>query len=388
VGYVRNRKGRGRGYEARWYDPSSLDANGKPKQRSRTFATQAEARQFIRAVEGDKVRGSYIPPDLAKTPFAEVARRWFGAKEREWTPKTRAGYESILRKLIDEFGARPIGGVEAGAVEEFLGAQDLAAGTRRNILRVLSPIMQHAVKLRMIPRNPVLEVDKPKLSRDRRPREAAFLTPFEVRGLAQEIGEPYDLVIYFAAYTGARAGEIGALRVRHLDLPNRRVRIEESVSDVNGHLHSGKPKNGRWRDVGLTTYLVNRLDEHVAGRRPSDFVFTDSRGGQLRHGNFYARSFRPAVARLVAQGVWSPDKGDFRFHELRHTCASVLIHLGVHPKAVSEWLGHSSISITMDRYGHLYRDHQEAILTKLDGVFEDAARAELDLAAVGSLAQA
>jgi integrase len=100
---------------------------------------------------------------------------------------------------------------------------------------------------------------------------------------------------------------------------------------------------------------------NLAGRPrdPDGFVFTAPRGGPLRHNNFYQRIFCPALARagLPAQ---------VRFHDLRHTCAALLIAQGAHPKAIQAHLGHSSIQVTMDRYGHLFPDALEQLADRLD----------------------
>jgi len=89
----------------------------------------------------------------------------------------------------------------------------------------------------------------------------------------------------------------------------------------------------------------------------------------MRHGNFYGRHFRPAVRRLVESGRWPSRLADLRFHDLRHTAASLLIANGEHPKAVADRLGHSDIGITMNRYGHLYEGHAKEIADRLDETF-------------------
>jgi integrase len=88
-------------------------------------------------------------------------------------------------------------------------------------------------------------------------------------------------------------------------------------------------------------------------------VFTAPKGGPLRHNNFYQRIFCPALARagLPVQ---------VRFHDLRHTCAALLIAQGAHPKAIQAHLGHSSIQVTMGRYGHLFPDALEQLADRLD----------------------
>jgi integrase len=100
------------------------------------------------------------------------------------------------------------------------------------------------------------------------------------------------------------------------------------------------------------------------------FVFIAAKGGPLRHNNFYQRVFCPALARagLPAQ---------VRFHDLRHTCAALLIAQGAHPKAIQAHLGHSSIQVTMDRYGHLFLDALEHLADRLD-VAHTQARTHLE----------
>jgi integrase len=92
---------------------------------------------------------------------------------------------------------------------------------------------------------------------------------------------------------------------------------------------------------------------------PEAFVFSAQRGGRLRHNNFYQRLFCPALRRA---GL--PEQ--VRFHDLRHTCAALLIAQGAHPKAIQAHLGHSSIQVTMDRYGHLFPDALEHLADRLD----------------------
>jgi integrase len=115
-------------------------------------------------------------------------------------------------------------------------------------------------------------------------------------------------------------------------------------------------------------------------------VFPGANGGVLRYGNFYRRVFKPAVggkpavlrtrgraARSAVPGALPEELSHFRFHDLRHTAASLAIAAGAHPKVISERLGHSSIAITMDRYGHLYKDQDEDLARRLDETYRKAA---------------
>jgi integrase len=131
--------------------------------------------------------------------------------------------------------------------------------------------MQHAVKARMIPVNPVLAADRPKVMRPNAD-DLAFLTAEQVQELAVEVGPAHRVIVLTAAYTGLRAGELAALRVRHLDPLHGELRVEEAVSDVNGHLHLGPPKNGRTRRIALPAFLLALLAAQVEGRQADRFI--------------------------------------------------------------------------------------------------------------------
>lgn len=169
----------------------------------------------------------------------------------------------------------------------------------------------------------------------------------------------FGVLVRFAAYTGLRAGEICALRAGRVDLRQGRVTVAASVTEVSGHgLIFSEPKTYERRSVTLPGFLVEQL-EHRVSSDPLAFVFPARDGGILHHKTFYRRVFKPAVH---AAGL--PDR--VRFHDLRHTCASLCIALGAHPKAIQERLGHSSITVTLDRYGHLFPKLDEALTNRLD----------------------
>jgi integrase len=143
-------------------------------------------------------------------------------------------------------------------------------------------------------------------------------------------------------------GELAALRVERVNFLRGTVNVEEALTEVNGHLRIGPIKTGGHRTVSLPRFLVEMLSEHVRlHSSPAALLFMSAEGTPLRR-NFYRRHFKPAV---VAAGL--PEA--LRFHDLRHTCAAVLIAQGAHPKEIEERLGHSTIRLTFDRYGHVFR---------------------------------
>lgn len=142
-----------------------------------------------------------------------------------------------------------------------------------------------------------------------------------------------------------------------------------------------KTENSR-RTVTLPASLRELLDTHLSsalpgGNGPDALVFPSKTGKPIRHRLFVRRHFRPAVAGYVdKEGVKHPgalpDKPGLRFHDLRHTAASLAIHAGAHPLLVSKMLGHSNVEITLNRYSHLYPDVAEALAEKMDALFVSA----------------
>ena len=155
--------------------------------------------------------------------------------------------------------------------------------------------------------------------------------------------------------------------------------MRESASDLNGVLTYGTPKTKTSRrDVPLPAQLVEPLAELTApyATDKEAFVFRSPDGGALRHGNFYNRHYRPAVVRLVESGSFPSELEPLRFHDLRHTAAAMMINLaGADPYNIMRRLGHSSISVTFDTYGHLFPDRQEEITKGLEAAWERAANA-------------
>ncbi len=174
------------------------------------------------------------------------------------------------------------------------------------------------------------------------------------------------LLVRVAALTGLRAGEIGALTLSKIDLNNLRVEVSSSAEEVHGQLIYGSPKTYAVRSVPIPTLLRDELAEHLAHRTdPDGFVFTSPTGEPLRHTNFYSRHFKPAVTR---SGVDTA----MRFHDLRHTAAALMIAQGANLLSVKQRLGHSTIQVTADRYGHLFPALEAELTERLGDTYKSA----------------
>ena len=371
-------------WEARIPDPSRPGGTHKLE---RTFRTKQEAEDWIASQRVSILLGNYIDARQGERPFSDVIASWRESWPNRLSPTTERRYQSILDKyLVPEFGRSPIAKVTHERVQRYVnrlsGDVSIAPGTVRNVYAVLRTACAKGVRLGMLHASPCSQIDLPRARR----QEMLFLSADEVGVVAEAIDPQYRTLIYTAAYTGMRAGELGGLERRDVDLLRGVIHVRRALKDVNGKLELGPTKTHATRTVSLPKFLVEMLREHLndpsGGTGPEAPVFTMKGGGRLRHGAVYSRYFRRAVA------GWADKRGrrypgalperlhGLRFHDLRHTCAALSIAAGAHPKLISARLGHSSITITLDRYGHLFPSVEEALAEKLDAAFAADSRSQ------------
>jgi integrase len=351
-------------WRARYPDPT----RGGKKQVERLFSTRREAERWLTAQKAAIQRGEHIDPKDNHRRFEQVAEAWL----ETWLdlePKTQAGYRAILnRHVLPRWTGVRIGAVSPEAIQEWINelARERHPNTVRRIYSVLRAVLKVAVERRYLTANPCDAVKLPRAAAvaiDQR----VFLSAGEVAALAEAITPRHRVLVYTAAYTGLRAGELGALRRRDVDLLHGTLNVERALKDVSGNLIFGATKTAKARRVGMPRFLIDMLSEHLEALDggPDSLVFRGRNGGPLRHGNFYRRHFKPAVATALP-----PEKHGLRFHDLRHTCASLLIAAGTHPKAIQEHLGHKDIQTTFNVYGHLLPSAREALAAALDAAFD------------------
>lgn len=229
-GYARKRGERANGstkWQARWRHPVTQE------RRERTFRTKALAEQWIRRMDADADAGSYIDPRKSDQRFSAVADAW----RRSWAdlePKTRAGYESILQThLLPEFGDRRVSAITPERVESYLRrltSAGMKPGTVRSVYAALRAALNTAVRLRMIGANPCIGVKLPRAHA----HEMLFLSAEQADTLAEAIHPHFRVLVYTAAYTGLRAGELGGLRRRDIDLLRGRLTVNQALKDLTG----------------------------------------------------------------------------------------------------------------------------------------------------------
>ncbi len=172
-----------------------------------------------------------------------------------------------------------------------------------------------------------------------------------------------------AVTTGLREGELLGLRWQDMDLERGKAQVRRQLTRTKDGLSFTSPKRGRTRSVRLTPSAVAALRAHKASQNEERFeigslwqetglVFTTKKGTPLDVGNITYGSFRPLLERA--------DLPQIRFHDLRHTAATLFLGKRVHPKIVQEMLGHSTITQTMDTYSHVLPDMQDEAVSAME----------------------
>jgi integrase len=356
-GIERRKTAAGISYKARVYDARA------GKRVSRTFPTLAEARRWRAAKLDEAARGIGIagPTDRLR----DVAEKFLlGA--RAGTVRTRSGtrfrpivvreYERSLRlHVLPMLGAAPIGRVQRRDLQSLADAM-LAAGadpsTIRNALKPVQAIYRRAIEDGELAVNPCLALRLP-AAIGRRERIAA---PEEARALIAATRPQHRALWGCAFYAGLRRGELRALHWDAIDFPAGLIRVEKSMN-AYGELSEPKTRAGR-RSVPIVAALAALLADHrVLTNHVDGFVF----------GSTPLTPFTPTNVRRSAIASWNRAKLEpIGLHECRHTFASILIAAGVNARAITAYMGHASIQITFDLYGHLMPGNEREAVALID----------------------
>ena len=303
----------------------------------------------------------------ASETFGEWAEEWM-ATAVHLAHSTWASYQGQLRKrILPAFGDVPVAEITQRDVRRFVAARIEAGDSPAAVQRAyqqLRTLLYGALDAGLIEVNPCRRVRLPRVPQ----HEAHFLDAAQVLALSRAITPAFRVLILFAACTGARAGEIGALRAGRVDLENAKVDLREALVFVEGRATFGPTKTHSWRAVGLPPFLVEEMAQHMREKSPdpNDLVFSGKYGQPRQHSSWVSAHFRPAVQRAgLPEGL--------RFHDLRHTCAALLIALGAHPRALMERRGHSQVDLTLGRYGHLFPSLDADLVDGLDVTYRDSA---------------
>ena len=316
------------------------------KQRWETVGTSKKEAERLLADRLSQINGGTYAK-LEDATFEQFSILWLDKYARpRLKESTLDSYARHIRlHWIPAFGGLPLQrlttSVMEAAVSDLL-ASGLSPKSVNNALVVLKLMLKHAVRWNYLAVNPATDVDRVRVE----PKEMQAMSPEQVKRLLAAADEESWLLLTVAVFTGLRRGELLALQWGDIDFDARQVHVRRSL--WRNKFIGPKTKNAV-RRVDLAPQVVRALREAQPSAATDgierQLVFSNANGQPLDPDNMVKRRFHPALKRA--------ELPHFRFHDLRHTFASLLIAAGEHPKAIQQALGHASITTTLDTYGHL-----------------------------------
>jgi integrase len=357
-------------YRVWWRDPSG-------RVRAKRFPRFDAARNFVRDVESDKARGSYVDPAKGKMTVRDAWERFEAGPLRSYKESTQASYRFHFRSyVLPALGDQRLHAVDKEDVERLMhdleekvrkDGRKLKAGgygSREKTLRALQRFFSEMVANGRVARNPALGVkpgSRPAVSLD---GGGQALEVEQVTALVEATPEYWKPLVALLATSGLRISEALGLRRRDLDLAGGTATVRKTVVEVEGRqvLTTPKSKASR-RSVKLIPSVVSMLKSQALPLDPDGFVFAQpGKTGPLSRTWFNRRVLKPAAARAAIRPLVSA-------HDLRHTAGAIASRTGMHPMAVKEMMGHSSIRVTYDVYGHLFPTMHEAGIAAVEAAF-------------------
>lgn len=369
-----NANGRGsvyrRGQDGRWLAAISLD-DGRRKT-SPTFHLKRDADAWL-----DQARIEAAGGQLRATNRASLDQHladWLRTKRSSLAASTLRSYRGHLKQHVT---GTWLGAIRLTALRpqdlmrryDELEQAGLSRTTVHHIHAIIRAALEDAVRWEALAKNPARYAKAPPL-----PTESGgnTLTAAEARGLlAAARGDRWEAIYVLALRTGMRQGELLGLRWEDVDLPRRCLSVRRSLSPAGG-MHLKAPKSNRSRLIGLSEAAVDALQRRhdVQSREPIEprwdgLVFTSVTGGPVDGRTALTTHYK----RLLASAGLDPRR--FRFHDLRHTFATLSLEAGTPTRVVSDVLGHSNTKITENLYQHVTPNMTATAVLALDKLLDE-----------------
>lgn len=290
--------------------------------------------------------GTWADPELVEMTLEQFVAAWRKSKVN-LTGKTWAGYNSALTKHISRIFDKKLIHLSSSDIKNWIGDlvdDGVKPAAVNHAYRLIRSILNEALHEDKIDKNPAIRINLPTIVS----REKRALDEPEFERLYNSIDQRFKLLILFAKETGARFGEITAIKVSDINPLRKQVTIQRAISsDATGRRIEGATKTGNPRTITIRDDLMPHIQKILDGKSKDSYLFTGVNGIEpLNYGWFRKDIWTSAVAKADLEG--------FTFHGLRHTCASTLIRKGTPINTVSFILGHSSTKMTLDVYSHFY----------------------------------
>ncbi len=307
-------------------------------------STKAEARKVLREIE-DQVEKRIFMPIKNIPVFSEVAQGWLEYKKPNVRASTLDGYSTHLEHHFNEINDLKINRITTPTVERFIAyhlKEGMSIPNLKKVLVTFNQVMKYAVRHRYIDHNPVRDAERPRGRGEDEGGDMAIqiLAPSEINRLIDaEKDLKYKTLFRMAIMSGARQGELLGLKWTDVDWFNNQIHIQRTFN--KGRWYKPKSKESKRKiDLGPTT--MAELKSWKLGCPPNDLdlIFPNGNGKPLCQSHMLSRYFFPTMKEA--------DIPRIRFHDLRHTYASLLIEQGENIKYIQNQLGHSSATFTLN----------------------------------------
>ena len=332
----------------------------------RKTITKTEAKEELRNVEDMISKGVFMP--LGKTPtFKKVAEAWLEYKKSFLRITTYNVYSGHIENHFSELLEIKINRIMTNNIEKWITkrqSEGMNILTLRKIIVTLNQIMAYAVRHKLIDSNPVRDAERPRKSiDDQTGGKIEILSPEQIRALLEAIpDQKYKTLFLTAIMTGARQGELLGLKWSDVDFSKKQININRTFN----HQQFFSPKTKQSvRAIDCPPSLIQelRLWKLASPRNDLDLVFANDAGEAMNYSNMVQRHF--------FKGLKKAEIPRIRFHDLRHSYASLLLHQGENIKYIQTQLGHSSPTVTLNVYSHLMKkENQEAACRLEDTIFK------------------
>ena len=346
------------------------------KRRNKNFERKKEADAFLDNVKRQLRDGTFVHED-ASTTVGEAADAYIeSAQVRSLEPGTQEGYEQHVRLYIKpHLGHVLLTKLSERMIYDFLDeiVEERSADMAKRVLATLSRIIKDAQRRNLVGRNII--TDKSIKAPRAEPYVKRMPERHELSGLLANSEGRGRVLLMTAMLTGMRMGELRALTWDDVRFEDRIIRVRKA-SRSDGSIKGTKSASG-YRDIPISNALGLELKKWrlqcPVGAK--GLVFPNGKGNVESGSNIRQRIFIPAMKAIGLTTEQVDDEGKvtlkpaFRFHDLRHAAAALFIEQGMNAKRIQQLMGHSSIQVTYDIYGYLFRD-AEADAAAMDGIFE------------------
>jgi integrase len=333
--------------------------NGKRKYlRKGGFRTQREAQKAMREVLSSKDKGSFVEP--TQITVGEYLTKWLEDKSTVVRFGTMRKYKWMVNyRIVPVLGSISLQSLSPQHVQSFYnslrtGDAPLSPRSILHVHRILHEALDRARRWELVVKNVVSAVETPKVNKP----EMKVWTAEESREFLRIArGNRYYVAFALALETGMRQGEILALRWSDVNLESAELHVKQT--DYLGHVNHPKTIQGR-RTIPLTPFMMQVLRSHRVAQAKerlflgqdyldNDLVVAKQNGTSLR-----SRSLNNHWYKLLKKS----DLPVIRFHDLRHTFASLMLAAGVSPKTLVKIIGHATIAFLLDTYAHVYKQQE------------------------------